>query len=804
MNIFQKLLTSICLLTLLSWSAGAQQYSYGLDEKLDKIAEDAIRAKMDSIRQRRPTVALVLSGGGAKGAAHIGVFKYLEEQEIPVDIVLGTSMGGLMGGLYSVGLSATQIDSLIRTLDWSMVMSDKVPLDYLSYSETMYKRKYLISLPFYYSMNEYEKQRDLDGNFKNMVRQMDDIRLGAEEREDENLFKDNLLSSLPSGFVYGQNVNNLFSSLTVGYQDDMPFWKLPIPFICVATEMVTAKPKVWYSGKLNTALRSTMSIPGLFTPVKTDGMLLVDGGMRDNYPADIAERVGADFIIGVDLSEGYYSLDEIKNLSDLAMQGIDMFGRTSYESNTSIPTVTIKPDVTGYNMLSFSSAAIDSLISRGYASAVAQKDNLEALKEMVGKDKLVYNNTPSQNLMTGSVLVSGVEILGVDDEDSRYLQDRLKIKAGQVLSGKDIEDAVATIYGTKAFDYVTYELLGTEEPYRLRFNCKKGPIHQLGIGGRLDTEEIISLMVNVGLNVHSVRGHALEFTGKINMNPQAKLHYYYKTIKGPAINVVLSSRYVDKNRLWFQDNENEMSLSYSNNRLETYLSNIKWINLDLNMGVRADGYHVGSMLSSNTIEGLDIDGSANNIFLGAFLSGRADTFDHGYFPTKGFNLGVDYSWVFGGLKQKIDAFHAVKLDFKTVANLGERFSILPSANLRFLFGDSIPTPYANIVGGCLAGRYLDQQLTFIGVSNAVVMQRYLATVGADLRVKLTKNNYISALVDFYDSASTFKGMTSTDSMFFGAGLEYSYNSIVGPVRANLGWSNLNKALSAYISVGFDF
>lgn len=802
MKIFQKILVLLCLTSLLCRSAEAQTYSYGLDEKLDAVAEKAIRAKMDSIHNYRPTVALVLSGGGAKGAAHIGVFRYLEEHEIPVDVVLGTSMGGLMGGMYSVGLSATQIDSLIRTLDWGMVMSDKVPLEYLSYPEKMYKRKYLLSMPFYYSMNEYEKQRNLDSNFKNMVRQMDDIRLGAEERDETSLLKDNLLSSLPSGFVYGQNVNNLFSSLTVGYQDEIPFWKLPIPFICVATEMVTGRAKVWYSGKLNTALRSTMSIPGLFTPVKTDGMLLVDGGMRNNYPADIAERIGADIIIGVDLSEGYYSLDEIKNLSDLAMQGIDMFGRSSYEHNIDIPIVTLRPDITGYNMLSFSSEAIDSLISRGYASAVAMKDDLEAVKELVGKDKLSYQSSPAQNLMTGKVMVSGVEILGVDDDDSRFLQDRLKIKAGQELSGKDIEDAVATIYGTKAFDYVTYELLGTEEPYRLRFNCKKGPIHHLGVGGRMDTEEIISLLLNIGLNVHSVRGHAFELTGKININPQARLHYYYKTIKGPAINAAFLTRYVDKNRLWLGDNE--MNLSYSNNRFETYLSNIKWINLDLNMGVRADAYRVGSMLSSSSIEDLDIDGSVNNIFLGAFLGGHADTFDDGYFPTRGFNIGVDYSWVFGGLKERIDGFHSVKFDFRTVANIGGRVSVLPSANLRFLFGDSIPAAYANVVGGCLAGRYLDQQLSFVGTSNAVVMQKYLATIGADLRVKLTKNNYVSAQLDFGDSASTFKGMAKTDSMFFGAGVEYSYNSIIGPVRADIGWSSLYNAMTAYVGVGFDF
>ena len=318
----------------------------------------------------------------------------------------------------------------------------------------------------------------------------------------------------------------------------------------------------------------------------------------------------------------------------------------------------------------------------------------------------------------------------------------------------------------------------------------------------MDTEEIISLLVNVGLNVHSVRGHAFELTGKISMNPQVKLHYYYKTIKGPAINAAFSSRYVDKSKFYFGDGE--MNLSYSNNRFETYLSNIKWINLDLNMGVRADAYRLGSLLASSEVPELGLDDASRNIFLGAFFNGHADTFDNGYFPTKGFNIGVDYSWVFGGLVDKIDAFHSVRFDFKTVANLGHKVTVLPSANLRFLFGNSTPIAYANAVGGSLSGRYLDQQLSFIGVPNAVVMQKYLATAGVDLRVRLTKNNYVAALLDFGDSASSFKDMAKGDSMFLGAGLEYSYNSVIGPVRANIGWSTLTRSLGAYVGVGFDF
>ena len=234
-----------------------------------------IRHKLDSVRTRnhRPTVALVLAGGGAKGAAHVGVIRYLESIGMPVDIVMGTSMGGLVGGLYSLGYSAEHLDSLIRSIDWDMALSDKVPRDYLSYSTIKYKEKYALSFPFYYARNDFLQQRADELQYPH---RSDDIHLGADGPDASGLVKDNLLGSLPSGMVYGQNVNNIFSAVSVGYQDEIDFYEdLPIPFLCVATDLVTGTAKIWTKGKLTTALRSTMSIPGLFTPVKSGGMVLV-------------------------------------------------------------------------------------------------------------------------------------------------------------------------------------------------------------------------------------------------------------------------------------------------------------------------------------------------------------------------------------------------------------------------------------------------------------------------------------------------------------------------------------------------
>ncbi len=626
----------------------------------------------------------------------------------------------------------------------------------------------------------------------------------------------NLLGSLPSGFVYGQNVNNIFSALTVGYQDDIDFFQLPIPFVCVATEMVTSKPKIWTSGKLNTALRSTMSIPGLFTPVRKDGMVLLDGGMRNNYPTDIARKMGADFIIGVDLSSGFLDYEGLNNLGDILLQGVDMLGRSSYEDNVRKTEVTVKPDLNGLGMLSFGEA--EAIKRRGYQAALSECENLEALKELVGPDSLRLGNRKAIDIGRQDVLVSGVEITGVTDVESLYLMKMLPIRAGQRLNRTQIEDGVATIYGTKAFDYVTYELLGREEPYRLRFNCKKGPVHQFGIGGRFDSEEMISLLLNVGLNVHNIQGHALDLTLKVGTNPMARLHYYYMTQSGPTLNVAAGFRYVDRNQFMMGQNfssnlfkpflvgeENRLKTSYFNVNAEGYVSNIKWKYFDVRLGVKLDYFDVASIMAEKVLSDYDVD-SFTNVYSSAFLDARSDSFDQAYFPDSGWQAAFEYRWVFAGLRQSIAPFHSLKLDTRGVAVQAGPFALLPHLNLRVLLGNDIPLPFVNTVGGRIAGRYLEYQIPFMGVNYAYALPQAVGVAGTDFRFKVYKNNYLSAVANVgycsTDIRNIFKKEES--SAFIGAGLEYAYNSIVGPIRLNLSWSSLTRAVGAYMSIGFDF
>ena len=222
----------------------------------------------------RPKVGLVLSGGGAKGAAHIGVLKYIEDAGIPIDYIAGTSMGSIVGGMYALGYTPDEIMEIISEVDWDTLISNKVERKKISYKSKYEESTQNVTIPFSVGTDEEELQSK---SFKN---------------------------SLPTGIVSGDNVINLFNALSVGYSDPVDFNGLPVPFLCIATNMLSGKADILDSGIFSKSLRASMAIPILFDPVRIDDTLYADGGLLNNFPAEQCRAMGADYVIGVSMSTG--------------------------------------------------------------------------------------------------------------------------------------------------------------------------------------------------------------------------------------------------------------------------------------------------------------------------------------------------------------------------------------------------------------------------------------------------------------------------------------------------------------------
>lgn len=793
---------------LCAWGVMAQNNkdpessTFGLDEK-DAAAVREIRYKMAQIRKTRPTVALVLSGGGAKGAATVGALKYLEQYDFPVDMVVGTSIGGMVGAMYALGYDADYLDSLFKHMDWSVALSDKVDRKYVPYSRIRYKEKFMLSFPFYYRADDYKNF--IQGDMPFAAGSNRQLRLGAEnEGEMSSLARNSLLGSLPSGFVFGQNVNQIITSRTVGYSDSTNFFKLPIPFACVATDMASGKAKVWHAGSINLAIRSTMSIPGLFAPVRTEGMVLVDGGMRNNFPVNIARQMGADIIIGIDLSGDNASAAEIQNLADILSSTMNLFDDDAFNQNIKNVDLRIHPDMTGYNFLSFNRAAIDTLFNRGYKAAEALKPQLDAVRHRLGKARRKLNAKPAVDLGARPVRIEDIDIVGVDEREAEYIRSKMSVKPGMEASKDQIETDIAAIFGKGSYDYVTYELRGKAEPYRLRVLCKRGPMHQIGLGARMDTQDIVSLLLNVGLFTHSMSGSSVDLTARISINPYVDVRYSYNAPNFSTFNVRADVRYLS--RTSFLAGASTYNIQMLNANQEVYFSNMHWSSFDVKLGLKNNFTKIFNVLSNNNPSAVyELTGGSVLDYMGLIMDGRMETLDNGYFPTKGVSVGLRAEAV-SDVRKWGNSFPVnviAALDGKFPITFG-RFTLIPQYNIRFIFGPQPPVLYANMIGDDFQGRYLDHSIPFVGVNQLAVVRDQLAILRLDARFRILKNHYVTLMGNGGYSFDAFNKTIADGKWLGGVGLGYAYNSIVGPIKGTLHWSNVTNKVGFYLSLGYNF
>lgn len=719
------------------------------------------------------------------------MLKYLEEMEMPVDMVLGTSIGGLLGGLYSVGYRSEDLTELFTTQDWGTILSDAVPQDYIPYTTKMNQARYVATIPFHNAEEVLDERR-------------------TRQRE-------SLVSSLPSGYANGFNINNLLSSLTVGYHDSLAFRDLPLPYVCVATDLVSNKAKNWGAGQLKTAMRSTMSIPGLFNPVRTGGMILVDGGTRNNFPADIARAMGADIIIGVELSDLKDGYDKINNIGDIASQFINMLGKDAFDKNVGIPDVLIKPSISEYNMLSFSVEAVDTMMRRGYSAAQARESELLAIKRRVGNAGTAVPEDRAINLAEKGVQLSYIEFRGVSDEESRLLSRMLPFSDGAVIDKAAIDDAMCTLQATGAFASITYSLLGSKAPFALVFDCVTAPTHSISFGVRMDTVEWASMIFNLGLNTNNLTGSRLNITTKLGQNFKTGIHYAYNIAGLPTINVEGTLlRY--KGSLTSSGEGMMLEAPLWGHRETLYLTDVRWSRANFKLGLKNEYYSFrSSSYLGAMIEALAGRNALKGDYIGAFAEGHWYSFDNHYYPGKGSSVSLTANYDF--LQAGVPTFTPILslgLDYRQVFPIGDRFAIIPELHFRDIINNGFytdeyglefrqwSTMHINIAGGEVPGRYVEQQVPFFGINNTVLADDYLASAVLELRWNPYKKLFISALagvLESSDALDTF--ITEYDPDCTAFGLEMGYNFLGGPVKMQTHWSKA-YGWGFYASIGFDF
>lgn len=811
------LLICACLPTVLA--AQHRIIAPSVNPMEDSLAVARVRAKMDSIRQYRPTVAVVLGGGGARGMAHLGVLRYLEEMGIPVDLVGGTSMGGLVSGLYSLGFGAEYLDSLVRAIDWTVMMSDKIPDSFQTYKVRRNKERFALTVPFHYD-DEDMRNRIMRQTRFNKNYEQSDTRSG--DMSQEMMAKIGM--GLPDGFLFGYNVRNTLSSVTVGYQDSVAFDQLPVPFFCVATDMLSMNEKNWTAGSLVDAMRSTMAIPGYFRPVRIEGMVLVDGGTRNNFPVDIAKAMGADIVIGSEMPTPR-TLADLGGLANLIMQNITLMSVDICEANRKNTDILLQHELKGYTMLSFDSKSVDDIIAQGYAKAVENKEAFEKIAKRVG----AAAGAPAQerrqaiDLAKRKVRVGEIRYEGVTEKESQYIISPALLPRDGMYGREEIEGLLSALYGTKAFESVTYRVSGAEEPYTLIFDCQKGQTSEAGVGLHVDLDEAIYLGAHLGIGTRRLSGLRFVSELKIGQVSQLDLDLSYKPLAQlPVVGVTWKNSY---RNFSYRIDDDAQARTFSkaryngvNSRVEVYAEDAHMVYGNVRFGAAYEMEPYENYLDDQLHwEGWDL----KSRWFSTFASLRYDTFNESYFPTRGYRLKLDTRYVFDGysiyLEDKgmeagehyegeVPPYSVGTAHASVALPLGRVVVLQPSV----YFGWQTEQPgHMNFIhtlaaGGTLASRYIDNQIPFFGFSQGFfVCDSFAATAQMDVRFRLNHKNFLTVRGGVFQDKGELADLVKTPLSAYAFGAEFGQKTIVGPMKFGAQWCN-KTGFSVALSVGFDF
>jgi len=723
-----------------------------------------VSAQTDSTTAKRKRVAVVLSGGGAKGMAHIGVLKVLEKAGIPVDIVTGTSMGSIIGGLYAIGYNANSLDSMVRVQDWSYVITDKEDLRRQSLGDRKKQNTYLISTGMTIG------KRDMNAG----------------------------------GIIKGKNLAELFQQLCVGFTDSLDFSRdLPIPFACVATDIIENNEVDFHSGRLPQAMRASMAIPAAFSPVRIGDMVLVDGGLKNNYPADLAREMGAEVIIGVTVQGAPKSAEEVSGTMSILSQIIDVNCKNKVNENLTITDLHLQVNTKGYGSASFSQAAIDTLIRRGEEEAMRHWDDIIALKRQIGIDETfrpVILQPLRPQVMTEKQRVTSYTFENMTPQAERFLQQKFHLNKTDSIDAQ-LEQEITTSMRIDLF-YQTAEcrLVPEGDGVRVILSAGNRKSVQLHAGVRYDMEEYAAVQLGLDIPLRTAVPVNTDITLRLGRRLMARgeITVHPRSFTRPTFSYTFRRNDVDI----YTEGKLDYNIRYNQFQAEFLPFNFNFRHFNLQMGLRWDYLHYRDKLGSATSKQVTLE---NEHFYSYRARLNYNSEDSWYFPTRGARFNAEYAYLTDNFAQldKNAGMSEVSADWRMSFTIGSRFTIQPMLYGRMLFGSVIPAVFGNTVGGEWFGHYVEQQMPFAGIGNMEYVSHHFLAAQLQAQERIGNNSYVLLRLAAAQQADKTKELLN-HSTLLGVQATYYYNTIVGPVGASLGYSNRTKKPYFYLNLGYEF
>ncbi|MCP4572900.1 MAG: hypothetical protein GY838_11155 [bacterium] len=699
----------------------------------------------------RPRVGLALSGGGAKGFAHIGVLQVLEEHHIPVDCIAGTSMGSVVGVLYAMGYPVAEIERLALETDWDDIFLDRVPRRDRGIEQKAMEDRYFVALPL------------VDGSI-----------------------------GLPRGLVAGQKISRLLARLTLPVHGVTDFDSLPRPFRAVATDIVTGEVVVLRRGYLPEAVRASMAIPSVFTPVEYQGRLLVDGLLGRNFPVQEAMDLGADLVIGVDVGQSLVGREELDDLIAIADQASALASLATSRQQRELADVLISPELDDASAMSFDRTA--EIIAAGRAAAEAALPRLRELLPEQTTDAGIPTPVAPESFVLADVVFTGLHHV-----DPAVLHAAADLGPGATVTVDQLERAVGRIFGTGFFERVTYRIVDTPAGARIEFLIVEKNTDYFRFGMRFDSRDRLAAAFNILARNRLGHGSVVDLDLIIGDRNQILVHYTLRPDRRlPGLGLRLgyvdetNNVYVEQERLTHVDTEALFG--------EILLGDTFSDRLLVGAGARTEWAKFDPDLRTSDLPRTETD-LVSLVALAWF-----DSQDRTYYPTSGLSFFTRHEYAAVGWNREFD-FSRHYFDLKAFMPVAGRVSLLGHAVAGMSFGDAMPDHYRFLLGGVdIPALLLERRMTrvsFLGLHAQQINGRQAQFAQAGLQIEVGRRLFLIVRGNVGIAYEGTRFGLHDRGYLHGYGVTLGLLTPLGPVELTGAYGS-NEELMGHLSVGMKF
>ena len=715
--------------------------------------------KQDSVK--RPKIGLVLSGGGAKGFAHIGVLKVLEEAGIKIDYIGGTSMGSIIGGLYASGYNASQIDSIFKKTNFDELINDYIPRS----SKNFYGKKndelYAIVLPF--------------SNF----------RVGIPEALSKGMYNYNLLSSLTRNVRHVRDFN-----------------KLPTPFLCIGTNIETGEEVLLNKGNLVQAMMASAAFPSLFTPVEIDGKLLVDGGVVNNYPIKEVRNLGADIIIGVDVQDDLLNRKSLKNATRILVQITNLQSIDKMKKKIKDTDVYIKPDIRDYGVISFDKG--EEIIRKGEEAAFAVYEKIKTLT-----DETTFYKKPKLKIASDTIQINKINSEKLDNYTREYIRGKLRFKPGSTITYDDLKAGMNNLDATQNFSAISYCLQPAENKDDLDLVLRENPTQTyLKLGLHYDGLYKSAILLNLTHKKTFLKNDVTSLDIILGDNFRYDLNYYVEN--GFNISFGFRSRLNQFNRnvtnsfssLITESSGSLINVDFMDVTNQAYFQTIFVQKFLMGGGLEYKYLKINSPTLSNA---QNIIEKSNYFSVFGYL--KYDSLDSKSFPHSGvyFSTEVQTYLASSDYTKQFKPFSTAKAEIAFVDRLFRKATFKIEADAGFNIGsDSVPF-FDYILGGYGYNK-INNFNYFYGYDFLSIAGNSYIKSALTLDYEIFKKNHVNISANYANLGDDIFTTVDWISMpkYSGYAVGYGLETIIGPIEIKHSWSPEMTKSFTWFSIGFLF